>query len=73
MAKLDEESAKELKSAELEWIAYKDKEIKFIHKMYSTKEGTMYIPMRADAIMSITKMRALKLEEYCSDNDISTK
>ncbi|MCX6160817.1 MAG: DUF1311 domain-containing protein [Ignavibacteriae bacterium] len=73
IAKLDEESAKALKSAESEWIAYKEKEINFIDKMYSTKEGTMYIPMRAYSIMNITKTRALELEGYCSDNDISTK
>ena len=64
MSELDDESAKVLKTAELEWIAYKEKEFKLIDKIYSKKEGTMYIPMRAYDRMDIIKSRALELKSY---------
>lgn len=73
ISKLDSESANALKESELEWIAYKDKEFKFINEMYSQKEGTMYLVMKVSDKMEIIKTRALVLESYCSTCDISTK
>jgi uncharacterized protein YecT (DUF1311 family) len=61
---LDEESAKELKSAQLKWIEFRDKEYNLIDKIYSKLEGTMYIPMRVSDRMELVKKRVLELEAY---------
>jgi len=50
-----------LKAAQLQWIAYRDAQIAFINSCYDQYEGTMYIPMRASAIMEVTRARALEL------------
>ncbi|MCU0373018.1 MAG: DUF1311 domain-containing protein, partial [Ignavibacteria bacterium] len=39
MKELDDESAKTLKSAELEWISYKDKEMQSIESIFSKLES----------------------------------
>ena len=61
---IDEKSAASLKSAQIEWIAFRDKEFKFIDDIYSKLEGTMYIPMRAADRMEIVKKRVLELDAY---------
>lgn len=53
-----------LKSAELEWIKYRDLNFKFIDSIYDTMQGTMYIPMRIDARMEVIKKRALELKGF---------
>ncbi len=53
-----------LKSAELEWIKYRDLEFKFIDSIYDTLDGTMYIPMRIDARLEVIKKRALELKDF---------
>ena len=64
MTVLDDDSKESLKSSEVEWIKFKEKEIINIGNIYSKMEGTMYIPMRAFEIMDITKWRALQLKNY---------
>lgn len=64
MKGLDEESAKELKSAQVEWIVFRDKEFKLIDAVYSKLEGTMYIPMRVSDRIEIVKKRVLDFEAY---------
>ena len=61
---LDDESAKALKSAEVQWIAFKEKEFANIDLMYSKMDGTMYIPMHSYAKLDIIKARALQLKDY---------
>lgn len=62
--KLDDKSAASLKSAQIEWIAFRDKEFILIDDIYSGLEGTMYIPMRAADRMEIVKKRVLELDAY---------
>jgi len=50
-----------LKAAQLQWISFRDAQIAFINSCYDQYEGTMYIPMRASAIMEVTRARALEL------------
>jgi uncharacterized protein YecT (DUF1311 family) len=50
-----------LKAAQLQWTAYRDAQIAFINSCYDQYAGTMYIPMRASAIMKVTRARALEL------------
>lgn len=64
MKTLDDESAKILKESELQWIEFKNKEMKNIEKIYSKLEGTMYIPMKYYAKMEIIKTRALQLADF---------
>ena len=61
---VDDKSAASLKSAQVEWIAFRDKEFKLIDDIYSKLEGTMYIPMRAADRMEIVKKRVLELDAY---------
>jgi uncharacterized protein YecT (DUF1311 family) len=53
-----------LRTAQLEWIKYRDLEFKFIDTVYDTMQGTMYIPMRVDARMEVVKKRALELKGF---------
>ncbi len=73
MKGLDEESAKELKSAQLEWIVFRDKEFKLIDAVYSKLEGTMYIPMRVSDRIEIVKKRVLDFEAYADLAGINIK
>jgi uncharacterized protein YecT (DUF1311 family) len=61
---LDGESVNSLKSAQLEWIAFRDKEFINIENIYSKMEGTMYIPMQLFARLEIIKARTLQLQDY---------
>ena len=53
-----------LREAQRQWILYRDAEFKLIDEMYKTKDGTMYIPMRAADRLEIIKTRALQLQAY---------
>jgi uncharacterized protein YecT (DUF1311 family) len=66
MRKLDAPSRQSLKAAQTAWIKYRDSEFKLIESMFSTLEGTMYIPMSADMQMQVVKKRALELGDYLS-------
>ena len=61
---LDGESVNILKSAQVEWIVFRDKEFANIENIYSRKEGTMYIPMQLFSRLEIIKARALQLQDY---------
>lgn len=64
MRKLDATSKQSLKAAQQEWIKYRDSEFKLIDSIFSTMEGTMYIPMQANMRMEVVKKRALELADY---------
>lgn len=60
---LPEKSFAALKASQVQWLAYRDSQISFINSCYDQYEGTMYIPMRVAAIMSVTRARAIDLKE----------
>jgi uncharacterized protein YecT (DUF1311 family) len=64
MAGLDAEEKQNLKNSQLEWLKHRDLEYKLIGSVYAHKEGTMYIPVRAMNILTLTKNRALELNSY---------
>jgi uncharacterized protein YecT (DUF1311 family) len=64
MAKLNPAGKAALKSAQLGWIGYRDKEFKLIDSIYDTLEGSMYVPMRYDQKMQVVRNRALALATY---------
>ena len=61
-AKLDRDGAKALRDSQRAWIAWRDKEIANLDKIYGKLRGTMYVPMHAYAKMNLTRQRALQLE-----------
>lgn len=63
---LDEKGKASLLSAQRAWIAYKELEIENISTIYASFEGTMFIPMRANEILELTKSRTLELQGYLS-------
>jgi uncharacterized protein YecT (DUF1311 family) len=53
-----------LRTAQLEWIKYRDLDFKLIDSIYDKMEGTMYISMRIDSRMEVVKKRALQLKGF---------
>ncbi len=65
-----------LKATQKAWIAFRDAEVLLLSELFSKYEGTMYAPMQADAVMQLTKVRALALGhrvEMHRDNAVKTK
>jgi uncharacterized protein YecT (DUF1311 family) len=58
---LPEASFAKLRDSQKQWLVFRDAQIKFIDSCYDQYDGTMYIPMRASAIMEVTRARALDL------------
>ena len=53
-----------LKTAQLQWLKYRDSEFKVSDTIYDTLQGTMYLPMRISERLEIVKKRALDLKGY---------
>lgn len=53
-----------LKTAQLEWLKYRDADFKLIDSVYATLQGTMYLPMRIAERLEVVKKRALDLRGY---------
>jgi uncharacterized protein YecT (DUF1311 family) len=64
MKKLSPEGKANLKDAQLQWLKFRDSEFKLQDSVYSTLEGTMYIPMRASDRMEVVKKRAVELKSH---------
>lgn len=64
MRKLKPAGKQLLKTAQLNWITYRDNEFKLLDSIYDTLQGTMFIPMRIDQKMQIVKQRALALVSH---------
>lgn len=52
-----------LKEAQKAWIAYRDAQITSIQRFYTNMEGTMWRPVAANAVMELTRQRALFLQD----------
>lgn len=53
---------KELVAAQRAWIAFRDAQIKAMDATFDRMEGTMWIPIRAEMAMNLTRQRAQFLE-----------
>jgi uncharacterized protein YecT (DUF1311 family) len=62
--KLDSKAQENLKTSELAWIKYRDLEIKNIDSIFAKIPGTMYIPVKQDKILDLTRARTLELKSY---------
>jgi len=52
-----------LKEAQKAWIAYRDAQIDSIGKYYANMDGSMWRPVAANAVMELTRQRALFLQD----------
>ena len=57
-------AAQQLRRSQRAWLAFRDTERSAIGGIYATRQGTMYVPMQAGAVSSLTRDRALQLETY---------
>ena len=66
LSKLTPEGIQSLRAAQRQWLKFRDKEYQFISDMYDRREfqGTMYIPVKAKELLTVTKRRALELQGY---------
>ena len=64
MKKLTPVEQNELKSSQISWINFRDKEFKNINNIFNKLDGTMYIPIRVQERNEIVKQRALQLKYY---------
>jgi uncharacterized protein YecT (DUF1311 family) len=53
---------KELVTAQRAWIAFRDAQLKAMDATFDRMEGTMWIPIRAEMAMNLTRQRAQFLE-----------
>jgi uncharacterized protein YecT (DUF1311 family) len=73
MATLKGDEKKLLKSSQLEWIAYRDKELGFSDKFYTDMEGTMWLVAAAGRRTNLIKQRALELKDYYDTLKLGTE
>lgn len=65
LAKAIDPSARQaLKSAQQDWLKHRDTEFALIDAIYSSLDGTMYIPMRVQSRTRIVQERTMQLLDY---------
>lgn len=67
MHKLSPTEKQDLKSAQLAWLNFRDKEYKNIDNVYNKIQGSMYINISAGSKRNIVKQRAWQLKDYYED------
>jgi uncharacterized protein YecT (DUF1311 family) len=70
MRELPSAPASSLRVAQRTWLTFRDAESKAQLDFYTTRHGTMYVPMEANAVMTLTRDRARQLEAYVSTLNI---
>lgn len=60
-----------LKTAQKQWLAWRDRELEFSATMYYGLEGSMWKVMAADRAYQIVRRRALELASYRIDKENS--
>lgn len=63
MATLGAEGKAKLKTAQVNWLTFRDNEFKLIDALYNN-EGSMWGPIKLKRQMEIVRARALELKEY---------
>lgn len=64
LRRLPHDAAERLRRAQRDWLRYRDSEAAARQALYGTRQGTMYVPMEADAATTIIADRARLLERY---------
>ncbi|MET0274317.1 MAG: lysozyme inhibitor LprI family protein [Phenylobacterium sp.] len=57
-------AVKDLRTSQRAWIAFRDAERRANLAVFSTRQGTMYVPMASASALSVVRDRALALEAY---------
>jgi uncharacterized protein YecT (DUF1311 family) len=64
MTVLSSEEKEKLKTAQIKWLDYRDKEFTFSQTFYNNMKGTMWRIVDASRQKMIIRQRALELKEY---------
>lgn len=64
LGSLSKDAKEKLITAQRKWVEFRDREIQFSNQYYHDLGGTMWIPVKAEKILSLTKNRTLELENY---------
>jgi uncharacterized protein YecT (DUF1311 family) len=64
MSLLNKEEKEILKESQLNWIEFRDKELKFSGTFYENLGGTMWRIVSASRLCDLNRTRALELKEY---------
>lgn len=64
MSELKPGKQQRLLAAQVQWLKFRDAELKLINDIYLHKEGSMYAPMQAASRARITRERAILLGHY---------
>jgi uncharacterized protein YecT (DUF1311 family) len=64
MAVLSPDEKEQLKTAQIKWLEYRDKEIKFSQTLYNNMKGTMWRVVDASRLKEIIKQRAIEIKSY---------
>jgi uncharacterized protein YecT (DUF1311 family) len=64
ISKLSSEEKEKLKSAQRNWVLYRNKEMEFATTMYVNLQGTMWRTVMADRQTELTRQRTLELKTY---------
>ncbi len=62
LQRLDSLAKTKLIEAQRQWVKFKEKEIELIDATYGKAQGTMWLVIRADKLLQITRSRAEELE-----------
>jgi uncharacterized protein YecT (DUF1311 family) len=68
MKVLSEDEKTKLKTAQRNWLAFRDSEAAFSYAMYTNMEGTMWKISEAARRMALIRQRALELRSYYDDH-----
>ena len=73
MAVLRPDEKEKLKTSQLKWIEFRDKEFEFSDAAYNNLEGTMWLVVKANKRLQIVKNRAIELRDYYFDIKLDLK
>ena len=64
MPALEEDEKQALRTAQRQWIAYRDMELEFSGLLHTNMQGTMYRVIHASRVVELTKQRVMDLQDY---------
>lgn len=62
MRELPADAKTALRTAQRQWIAFRDADLRALESAYGAMDGTMYLVMHADAVSSLTRDRVRQLD-----------
>jgi uncharacterized protein YecT (DUF1311 family) len=62
MAVLDADAKQNLKTAQVDWLKFRDSQTKLYSGIHAQLQGTMYIPIFADRTVNLVRQRVIELQ-----------